>query len=229
MHAVGSLGRLHRRSPVAQSARRYWPATNFSIALTDRRRMAEPPTATSAPGHFSVGSRQWRDLTLAANDSCWQGRPFVDAIEFVRTGRSIRDQWLDLSVGRADVVEVPPEDVAPGAATAARPLRSRRRSSCWRSGLPTPARWRIQHLRAAIASAVDRSALFNVIFQKQGEITASLLPQAAHRLLISLSRRPRPEQGARAARRADASTLTLGSGGRRRDATGGATHRAQSA
>ncbi len=33
-------------------------------------------------------------------------------------------------------------------------------------------------LRAAIAQAVDRGALFNVIFQKQGEITASLLPQS---------------------------------------------------
>jgi hypothetical protein len=32
------------------------------------------------------------------------------------------------------------------------------------------------NLRAAIALAVDRSALSNVIFQKQGEITASLLP-----------------------------------------------------
>jgi hypothetical protein len=31
-------------------------------------------------------------------------------------------------------------------------------------------------LRAAIAAAVDRSALSNVIFQKQGEVTASLLP-----------------------------------------------------
>jgi ABC-type oligopeptide transport system substrate-binding subunit len=31
-------------------------------------------------------------------------------------------------------------------------------------------------LRAAIAAAVDRTALSNVIFQKQGEITASLLP-----------------------------------------------------
>ena len=33
-------------------------------------------------------------------------------------------------------------------------------------------------LRAAIALAVDRSALSNVIFQKQGEVTASLLPQS---------------------------------------------------
>jgi len=34
------------------------------------------------------------------------------------------------------------------------------------------------NLRAAIALAVDRSSLSNVIFQKQGEITASLLPAA---------------------------------------------------
>jgi hypothetical protein len=34
------------------------------------------------------------------------------------------------------------------------------------------------NLRAAIALAMDRSALSNVIFQKQGEITASLLPAA---------------------------------------------------
>jgi hypothetical protein len=32
-------------------------------------------------------------------------------------------------------------------------------------------------LRGAIAAAVDRSALYNVIFQKQGAVTASLLPQ----------------------------------------------------
>jgi len=32
-------------------------------------------------------------------------------------------------------------------------------------------------VRGAIAAAVDRSALYNVIFQKQGEVTASLLPQ----------------------------------------------------
>ena len=27
----------------------------------------------------------------------------------VRTRRAVRDQWLDLSVGKADIVEVPPE------------------------------------------------------------------------------------------------------------------------
>jgi ABC-type transport system substrate-binding protein len=33
-----------------------------------------------------------------------------------------------------------------------------------------------EHLRQAVALAIDRSALFNVIFQKQGEPTGSLLP-----------------------------------------------------
>ena len=32
--------------------------------------------------------------------------------------------------------------------------------------------------REAVALAVDRAALYNVIFQKQGEMTASLLPNA---------------------------------------------------
>ena len=34
------------------------------------------------------------------------------------------------------------------------------------------------NLRAAISLAIDRGALSNVIFQKQGEVTASLLPAA---------------------------------------------------
>ena len=42
-------------------------------------------------------------LSLTANDSCWQGRPFVDKIE-IAGHKSIREQWLDMSVGRADLV-----------------------------------------------------------------------------------------------------------------------------
>jgi len=34
------------------------------------------------------------------------------------------------------------------------------------------------NLRAAVAEAIDRNALANVIFQKEGQVTASLLPQA---------------------------------------------------
>ena len=49
-------------------------------------------------------------LTLTANESCWQGRPFVDQIT-IAGNRPIREQWLDLSVGRADIAEVPPQEL----------------------------------------------------------------------------------------------------------------------
>ena len=137
--------------------------------------------AADAGGNIGTGPFQLHGfnngvLTLAANENCWQGRPFVDAVE-IRVHRAIRDQWLDLSVGRADLVEVPAEQLrqareqrltvlqSPPAALLALAVAS--------SGvLGNP------DLRAAIALAVDRNALSNVIFQKQGEVTASLLPSA---------------------------------------------------
>ena len=45
---------------------------------------------------------------LAARDDGWQPRPFLDSIE-IQFGRSLRDQAVDLELGRADVVE---QDVA---------------------------------------------------------------------------------------------------------------------
>lgn len=113
-------------------------------------------------------------LTLAANDNCWQGRPFVDAVE-IQVHRSIRDQWLDLSVGHADLVEVPADQLR----------RAQQERLTMIESAPAELLALIvadsgvlgnPNLRAAIALAVDRSALSNVIFQKQGEVTASLLP-----------------------------------------------------
>jgi MarR-like DNA-binding transcriptional regulator SgrR of sgrS sRNA len=114
-------------------------------------------------------------LALAANENCWSGRPFADGIE-IRVRRPVRDQWLDLGLGRADVVEVPAEQV--------RQAQQQRLSVL---SSPPVALLALQlsdkgaladvKLRAAIAAAVDRSALFSVIFQKQGDVTASLLPQ----------------------------------------------------
>jgi MarR-like DNA-binding transcriptional regulator SgrR of sgrS sRNA len=126
-------------------------------------------TGAFEPSGFSNGV-----LTLVANDSCWEGRPFLDKIE-VTGHKSIRDQWLDLSLGRADVVEVPAEQMRQAheqrlTVVASGPV-SLLALAVADGGLLGDA-----NLRAAIALAVDRSSLSNVIFQKQGEITASLLP-----------------------------------------------------
>jgi MarR-like DNA-binding transcriptional regulator SgrR of sgrS sRNA len=111
-------------------------------------------------------------LRLEANDDCWQGRPFVDAIE-IDGHRQMREQWMDLSLGKADLVEVRPSDI--------RQARQQRLNVVVSPAVAllalevhdtalTP------QLRAALALAVDRAALYQVIFQKQGEVTASLLP-----------------------------------------------------
>ncbi len=114
-------------------------------------------------------------LGLTANENCWSGRPFADAIE-IRVHRPVRDQWLDLSLGRADVVEVPAEQMRQAQqqhlAVMASPPQTLLALQVSDAGA-----LRDVKLRGAIAAAVDRSAIYNVIFQKQGEVTASLLPQ----------------------------------------------------
>lgn len=131
--------------------------------------------AVVGTGPFRVTGFANGAMTFAANDDCWAGRPFVDTIE-LRPHRAVQDQWLDLSVGRTDIVEVPAESMHAAAQQHLKVLESRPDELLALEIAPTGAFAR-REMREAAALAVDRSALYNVIFQKQGEITASLLPQ----------------------------------------------------
>lgn len=132
-------------------------------------------SGTAGTGPYQVTGLNNGVLTLAANENCWSGRPFADGVE-IRSRRSVRDQWLDLGLGRADVVEVPAEQV-----------RQAQQQRLTVVNSPLVALLALQvsdkgaladvRLRGAVAAAVDRNALYNVIFQKQGEVSASLLPQ----------------------------------------------------
>jgi peptide/nickel transport system substrate-binding protein len=133
-------------------------------------------TGPIGTGAFQAGSGANGILALAANPNCWRGRPFVDTIE-IRVHRPVQDQWMDLSLGRADVVEVPAEQ-----------LRQAQQQRMHVVESPTALLLLLHvadegalanpNLRAAIALAIDRAALSNVIFQKAGQVTASLLPQS---------------------------------------------------
>jgi ABC-type transport system substrate-binding protein len=113
-------------------------------------------------------------VSLAANNDYWQGRPFLDTVQ-VEGKRSLRDQWLDLSVGRADIVEVPAELLHQAVQDRMMVLASHPTDLLVLS-VSSKAALHDDQVRQAIALAVDRSALFNVIFQKEGEPTGSLLP-----------------------------------------------------
>lgn len=115
-------------------------------------------------------------MVFTANDDYWGGRPFVDTVE-VRPKRSVRDQWLDMSIGRVDIVEVPPEMLRQAQQLHLAVLTSGQVNLLFLQLASTGALANPQ-LRQAVALAVDRSALYNVIFQKQGEVTASVLPDA---------------------------------------------------
>ena len=174
VHAVGSSVIFTGDSPMPNLPA-LLAGDAYRIALT---RIADGPT----PGHligtgsFQFGSAANGALSLTANENCWQGRPFLDQI-VITANRTTRDQWLDLSLGRADVVEVPPQEIR---------LAQQQRLTVLVSPPVELLALRVSDsgplvnpvLRASIAQAIDRRALSNVIFQKQGEITASLLPQS---------------------------------------------------
>jgi MarR-like DNA-binding transcriptional regulator SgrR of sgrS sRNA len=147
----------------------------YLIALTTT---AEGKTAAEGigTGPFQLSGFNDGLVKLSANENCWRGRPFADAVE-IRVHRSIRDQWLDLGLGRADVVEVPSEQMRQ-AQQQHFTVASAAQASLIALQVADTGALANPRLRAAIAAAIDRGALYNVIFQKQGEITASLQPQS---------------------------------------------------
>ena len=122
---------------------------------------------------FEAGRR----ATFSANQDYWGGRPFLDAID-VQLGRGPRDQLADLELGKADVVEAGPTDVR---------RASEHGRTIWSSSAasliallfppPLPGRTGDARVREALALSIDRAAMHTVLLQKQGEITAALLPQ----------------------------------------------------
>lgn len=129
------------------------------------------------PGPFRVAANSNGILFLSATDDSWDGRPLVDAIE-IYGGRSIRYQWLDLSVGRADIVEVPAEQLRQAQQDHMLLAVAARASDLVALSIAAKGPLRDVRIREAIAMSVDRAALFGIIYQKQGEITASVLPGA---------------------------------------------------
>jgi peptide/nickel transport system substrate-binding protein len=124
------------------------------------------PTAFE-PGHHA---------TFAANEDYWGGRPFLDAID-VQLGRGLRDQLADLEIGKADIVEVAPTDLRRASDHGRTVWSSAAMSLIAILFAPAPGRDDAARLREALALSIDRATMQTVLLQKQGEVTAALLPQ----------------------------------------------------
>ncbi|MGB9436265.1 MAG: ABC transporter substrate-binding protein, partial [Candidatus Acidiferrum sp.] len=115
-------------------------------------------------------------LKFLANGDSWAGRPFLDSIEVTLGDPALR-QILNLQVGRADIIDIPPDLV-----------RKARQDNLrvWSSPPATLLALRFDdaqsagsdpHLREALDLALDRDTMANVLLQRQALPATALLPQ----------------------------------------------------
>jgi peptide/nickel transport system substrate-binding protein len=125
------------------------------------------------PGPFRVVEfLPGKKLTLAVNDGYEEGRPFLDGIE-ITMSRAPREQILDLQLGRADVIDVPAENIRRASQEGVRLVAS---SPLELVAIVCSPRVDAR-VREAVSLSVDRSAIFNVLLGRQGAPTAALLPE----------------------------------------------------
>jgi hypothetical protein len=150
----------------------------------------QAPETTDPPAFLTSGFNitRWeagRRAIYEADEAAPGGRPFLDTIE-ITLGRPMRDQSIDLELGKADLVELGPNELR-------RQVAGRR---LWTSSpvrvlaLVFSPRFEDARLRQALALAVDRSAIHTVLLQRQGEVSGALLPQwlSGYAFLFSTAR-----------------------------------------
>jgi MarR-like DNA-binding transcriptional regulator SgrR of sgrS sRNA len=126
---------------------------------------------------------------LAADENCWRGRPFLDAIE-IDMGKSFRDQMTALELGKADLVEVAAEQMhqlSQNQSSQNRVSQGNIKEEL-RLASSTPmellallfsrdaASPEEKLLRESLALSVERGSIRNVLLQGAGQPAASILP-----------------------------------------------------
>jgi MarR-like DNA-binding transcriptional regulator SgrR of sgrS sRNA len=122
--------------------------------------------------------REWtigKNLTLAANDLYWAGRPFVDVIS-VDIGKNDREQIIMLDLGKVDVVQVAAENIHRTQADNREVMTSRPAELMALVFASAPQSDDEIHMRNALAMSIDRTALNDVVMQGGGEPASALLP-----------------------------------------------------
>ena len=130
----------------------------------------------ATPSEVNPSALKPAHLKFRANEEAWAGRPFLDAIE-VTLGEPALRQILNLQVGRADLIDIPPDLV-----------RKARQENLrvWSAPPDTLLALRFDgaqpatsdpRLREALDFALDRETMANVLLQRQALPAAALLPQ----------------------------------------------------
>jgi len=154
------------------------PAPNLPAELTlPRNSIAKREGGKiSGTGPFAVS--QWdpgKKLLLAARDDYWDGRAFLDTID-IAMGKSLREQLISFDLGKAQVIEIAPEQahraVAEGRhVESSSPVELIALVFSRDPRAPDDGRQ-----RQALALSIDRELLNTVVLQGGGEPGGGLLP-----------------------------------------------------
>jgi len=133
-------------------------------------------SSPSGTGPFHVVDWQpGKKLLLAAEETCWRGRPFLDAID-IEMGKSIRDQMTALELGKADLVEVAPEQVHRFSQEKRRMVSSNSIELLALVFARDAASPEEKLLRQALALSVERASMRSVLLQGAGQAAGGILP-----------------------------------------------------
>jgi ABC-type transport system substrate-binding protein len=171
--AVNSLDPAVPPANLAEAAAK----EKISALTYDHRNPDGAFAGVAGSGPFRVGD--WdpgKRAILAANEGFHGGRPFVDSIE-IQMGRSARDRLLDLELGKADFVEIPPEEARRSAERGVRVNTSQTDELLVLVFLVGRRAADDARVREALARSIDRPAIVNFILQKEGDPAGGLLPQ----------------------------------------------------
>ena len=154
------------------------PAPNLPSELTLPRNgiVKRDGGKISGTGPFAVN--RWepgKKLLLAARDDYWNGRAFLDAIE-IEMGKSFREQMISFDLGKAQVIEVAPEQAHRAAAEGRRVESSAPVELIALVFGHDPQSPDDGRQRRAFALSIDRELLNTVMLQNGGEPAGGLLP-----------------------------------------------------
>jgi len=154
------------------------PGLLFELARPQHAIFLRPvggPTLGTGPFR-SVGFEPSRRASFVANEGYWGGRPYLDAVE-VKMSSPLREQMIALEIGQADVVELAADQARKAALGGKRVWSSAPLELLALVFSRDAPATRDARLREALALSLDRSAMYNVLVQKQGEPAGGLLPQ----------------------------------------------------
>jgi peptide/nickel transport system substrate-binding protein len=138
------------------------------------KRTSDGKPSGTGPFHI-VEWQPGKKLALAAEENCWRGRPFLDAIE-IEMGKSFRDQMTALELGKADLVEVGPEQthrISQDGRRLASSIPVELLALVFARDVASPEE---KLLRDALARSVERASIRSVLLQGAGQPAGGILP-----------------------------------------------------